>query len=286
MKSTSTMMVDLGGHVGTPAARLPLGHTWVSQPREITERDLQMFTLLSGDDNSLHTGIDGAEPIMHGTFGQALFTGFVQQLGLAQGAVALLDTNWRYRAPIFVGDILTCLITHTRVRTTSTAGRVVIHRHVELRNQRDETVQTGTSALLAQTEPGTVPPLSADPGSPSWGRSLAGILESDAAFTSATANYDGTIGLGVGETEVTFRIYKGRIIDVTRRGLNGSDFTQWIPENVWWELMTAKDNELMKQTMRGKVRSTGNGAEYLRMTKVLNLILDAARVLNKEDNLS
>lgn len=266
------------------STHLPLGRTWISEPREITERDLEAFIALSGDDNPLHTGENGTEPILHGAFGVALFTGFVHQMGLAHGALALLDTNWRYVGTIHVGDTLTCLITHTRLRSTSTAGRFVIHRHIELTNQRGETVQTGTSNLLAEAAPDFTPSLTADPGSPAWGMALAELLKEHEEFTVATANYDGTIGLGVGQTEVALRIYRGEVIDISRRGLTGTDFTQWIPENVWWELMGAEDNELMKQTMSGKIRSTGNGAEYLRMTKVLNLIIDASRELNRTDN--
>lgn len=266
------------------SANLPLGRTWISEPREITERDLAAFTALSGDDNPLHTGEGGAEPILHGAFGVALFTGFVHQMGLAHGALALLDTNWNYVGAIRIGDTLTCLITHTRLRRTSTEGRFVIHRHVELTNQHGETVQRGTSALLAAAAPEFLPPLSADPGSLAWGKELARNLEAAADFTTATANYDGTIGLSVGQTEVHLRIYRGQIIDVSRRALKGADFTLWIPENVWWELMAAEDNELMKQTMSGNLRSTGNGSEYLRLTKVLNLMIDAARGLNEKDN--
>lgn len=271
----------------------PLGHTWVSEPREVTAEDLELFTRLSGDDHPMHRpaaegqdrpdGEPFQEPVLHGTFGLALFTGFVHQLGLAHDALALLDTLWHYTAPIRVGDTLTCSITVTRARTTSTTGRGVIHRSVELSNQRGDLVQRGTSALLVRHGNDAALPLHADPGSPSWGQAIADRLESMEEFTTAVADYDGTVGIAVGDTELHLRIYRGRVLEAVRRALRGSDFTVRIPEDIWWELMTAKDNELMKQAMKGHLSTSGNGAEYLRMTRVVVLLVAAARDLYREE---
>jgi acyl dehydratase/putative sterol carrier protein len=259
-----------------------LGRTFTSAPRRITLEDLEAFTRLSGDDNPIHRtdgGIAGLfdRPVLHGTFGLAIFTGFVRQLGLDGGALALLDSNWKYHAPIYVGDDISCEITITRKRLSGTPGRGVIHRHVVLRNQDGAVVQEGTSALLAAAR-GTEDVSDAlQFGTAAWGTALIPFLEADPEFGAAIASYDGTIGLAAGAEEVHFRIYRGRVIEAARRSLRGADFTLVAPEHIWAELILGSSNDFMKRAMQGQFSVRGNGAEYLRMTKALVLIVEAAR---------
>lgn len=266
-----------------------LGRTYVSGPRQVTAEDLELFTRLSGDDNPIHTGpVDspGAlfeRPVLQGAFGIAIFTGFVRQLGLDGPALALLDTNWKYLAPIYVHDTVTCEITVTRKRLSGTAGRGVIHRHVVLRNQDNEVLQQGTSAYLVSTRDAAEVPAGLQFGTAAWGQALVPYLEDDQEFTAAIAAYDGTIGLAVGTEEVHFRIYRGRIIEAVRRSLLGADFTLAADEYTWTQLILGDTNDFMKRAMLGQFSVRGSGAEYLRTTKVLVHLIDAARaVAHKE----
>lgn len=275
-----------------------LGHTHVSKPRLVTPADLELFTRLSGDDNPMHTAtahalgddatgdLDGRlfeRPVLQGAFGVAVFTGFVRQLGLDGQALALLDTNWKYLAPIFVNDTITCDITITRKRASSTAGRGVIHRHVVLRNQDNMVVQQGTSAFLVRSHGAAEVPPELQFGTAAWGQSLVPYLENDQEFTAAIAAYDGTIGVAAGEQEVHFRCYRGRIIEASRRSLLGADFTLAADEFTWTQLILGDTNDFMKRAMLGQFSVRGSGAEYLRMTKVLVHLVDAARAAARKE---
>lgn len=270
-----------------------LGHTYVSEPRLVTPEDLELFTRLSGDDNPMHTGTADAmgdlderlfaRPVLQGAFGVAVFTGFVRQLGLDGPALALLDTNWKYLAPIYVHDTITCEITVTRKRASATAGRGVIHRHVVLRNQDNTVVQQGTSAFLVRAQSSAEIPAELQFGTAAWGQALVPYLESDQEFAAAIAAYDGTIGVAVGEEEVHFRCYRGRIIEAAHRSLLGADFTLAADEFTWTQLILGNTNDFMKRAMLGQFSVRGSGAEYLRMTKVLVHLVDAARAAARKE---
>jgi acyl dehydratase len=269
-----------------------LGRTWTSAPRRITQEDLDAFTRLSGDDNPIHTSQQASDlsvglfdkPVLQGTFGVALFTGFVRRMGLDHPALALLDTNWRYLNPIYVGDEISCEVTITRKRLSNTPGRGLVHRHVLLRNQTGEVVQEGTSALLAASRGETDVPAALQFGTAAWGQALVPFLEADADFISAVSSYDGTIGLRVGQDEVHFRIYRGSVIEAARRSLLGADFTLGAEEHVWSELILGAANDFMKRAMLGQFTAKGNGAEYLRMTRALVHIVDAARAAARKES--
>src|SRR5690606_40485018 len=110
----------------------------------------------------------------------------------------------------------------------------------------------------------------------------AELLEQDERFTSAISSWDGTIGLRCGDDEVHLRLYRGRVIEVTRRAPHGATFTLDADELVWTELITGARNDFMQRVMRGQVKVTGSGYAYLRLTKVLHVVVDHARKLAAE----
>jgi len=266
-----------------------VGQRFTSGGRVVTEADLAAFTQLSGDTHALHTdaeyaaGLGFAGPVLQGPFGLAVAFGLLNDLGLAADAiVGLLDTNWRYLRPIYVGDTLRFDMTVTGCRRTSGGDSGVVSRDVVLRNQHDETVQRGSTAVLVRArEPGADPVHRAFATVP-WGRALAHRLEADERFRSATGSWDGTVGLRCGAREVQFRIYRSRIIEVTRRTPLGATFTVGASELTWTDLLTGGRNDFLQRAMRGQFEVAGNGYEYLRLTKVLNLIVDQARTLAEE----
>src|SRR5436305_9303182 len=62
------------------------GQRFTSTIREVTERDLQMFTEVSGDAHPVHTdpgAVEGAafaRPVLQGSFGIAVFAGLFHEL--------------------------------------------------------------------------------------------------------------------------------------------------------------------------------------------------------------
>lgn len=290
------------------------GQVHLSGPRAITLQDLEAFIRLTGDDHPIHrptaadrgaSGIsdsgaaaagdapapdaaaaDGEGPeraIVHGTLGVALFSGFYRRMGIADESLAMLDTHWSYLAPLHVGDCLSCRVTITRVRRASAGDRGVVSRHIELRNQDDVVVQEGTSSLMVAARGRDPLPAPWDFLSRQDLEQLGRALDQDPGFQELTAAYDGTIGLAVGGSEAHLRIYRGRVIEASRRSLLGADFVVRIPEQDWTRLMTAPTNEFMQMAMTGRFGSSGSGAEYLRMTRALIAVIDTARTLFPKD---
>ncbi|MGH3518973.1 MAG: hypothetical protein ACRDQ7_16435, partial [Haloechinothrix sp.] len=86
-----------------------------------------------------------------------------------------------------------------------------------------------------------------------------------------------------GAQEVHLRVYRGRVIEVTRRAPLGATFTLGASELVWTELITGPRNDFMQRAMRGQFEVQGSGYEYLRLTKVLSVICDNARALAQQE---
>lgn len=263
-----------------------VGQVLSSASRTVTEQDLEAFTEVSGDRHPLHSHSEHAArspfggPILQGPFGLAAFFGLLHDSqGDDEGVVALLDTRWRYRAPIRVGDALRFEMTITRCRRTSSGDRGVVNRQVVLLNQRDETVQDGTTAVLVRARSTDRDSAARAFGTTAWATALAEHLCDDERFTAATSSWDGTIGLRCGEDEVHLRVYRGALIDITRRSPHGATFTLSADELVWTELITGPRNDFMQRAMRGQFDVSGSGYEYLRLTKVLHALVDNARVL-------
>lgn len=268
-----------------------VGQRFESGSCGVTEQDLKGFTEISGDRHPLHTDPEYAArtrfggPILQGPFGVAVVFGLLHDMqGDDESVVALLDTNWRYLAPIRVGDTVRFEMTITRCRRTSTGDQGVVNRHVALLNQRDERVQEGTTAVLvrARDTDAASDPVSRAFGTTGWAKALAERLGQDERFTSATSSWDGTLGLRCGDEEVHLRLYRGRVIEVTRRAPHGATFTVGAGELVWTELLTGPRNDFMQRVMRGQFDVSGSGYEYLRLTKVLHVLIDNARELAAE----
>lgn len=263
-----------------------VGQRFDSGPRVVTERDLTTFTEISGDRHPLHTdpayatGAGFGGPILQGPFGVAVFFGLLHEMqGDDESVVALLDTHWRYLAPIQVGDTLRFTMTITRCRRTAAGDRGVVNRHVALFDQRGERVQEGTTAVLVRARGTGADPVAHAFGTTAWAEALAERLGGDESFGSATSSWDGTIGLRCGDAEVHLRVYRGSIIEVTRRAPHGATFTLGADELVWTELITGPRNDFMRRAMRGQFDVSGNGYEYLRLTKVLHVLITEARAL-------
>lgn len=120
-----------------------------------------------------------------------------------------------------------------------------------------------------------------------WADVLAESLARDRTFEESLATWDGTIGLrctdGSGRArEVHLRIYRGRIIDVARRTPLGATFTFTASAVHWIDLVTTERNEFMRRAIRGEFSTSGDGYEYLRLTKPLGTIIEHARTIAKE----
>lgn len=247
-----------------------VGQRWTSPPRPVTADDLADFTRISGDDHPLHAGPDA---VLQGPFGVAVAMGLLQRLGIHGDAVlGLLDTHWAYRRPVRVGDVLTLEVTIVRCRRTSSGDRGVVTRHMRLLDE-GETVQEGTTTALLRARGAGPDPVVRAFGTVPWAEALAARAD----LAEDLASWDGTVGLRCEDDEVHLRVYRGRVIEVTRRAPRGATFTLGADAATWLEIVEAPGNPFMRLAMAGRFTVTGDGYEYLRLTAALHRLVDAAR---------
>lgn len=264
-----------------------VGQTFNSRPHVITEEALLQFAEVSGDKAPIHIDADYAastqfgQRLVHGPYGLARFFGALHDLGIVDKTViGLLDTNWRYLKPVFVGDSLTFDITVTRCRRTSAGDRGVVNRHVLLKRGDGTALQEGTTAFMLMARcraQAGADPTHLDFCGPQWTKELAARLGADAEFGAATQSFDGTIGLQAGTVATSLRIYKGRILEAAPKSLLGSTFTVQASELVWTQLMTGPRNDFIPRTLRGEFSVAGSGYDYLRLTKAVMRIWETGR---------
>jgi acyl dehydratase len=125
-----------------------------SRTREVTTRDIELFTELTGDRNPLHYDEDFAA----GTrFGGLVVQGGVTS-GLLNAVVAedlpgpgsvFLHVDWSFRAPVRPGDTITAEVEVLEVRTDKPITRLA----TVVTNQAGDVVLDGT-ALVYRVQPG------------------------------------------------------------------------------------------------------------------------------------
>lgn len=135
---------------------LKTGEVFESSGRTVTETDMTMFSMLSGDWNPIHCDQEFAgktrfgERLVHGAFGIALATGLMHGLGIFEkSAVAMMSlSEWKFIKPITVGMTLRLRLSIIDFEegTSKRVGRV--DRRLQLVNQHDEVVQDGVSDML------------------------------------------------------------------------------------------------------------------------------------------
>jgi acyl dehydratase len=132
------------------------GQVFESGGRTLTEADLTMFSMLSGDWNPIHAdavhaaGTRYGQRLIHGALGIAVATGMLHELGVFhRSAVAMLSLReWKFEKPIFIGDTLRLSLEILDVTPGNSARVGAVDRRLRLLNQHGDTVQVGTSEVL------------------------------------------------------------------------------------------------------------------------------------------
>lgn len=135
-----------------------VGEQAVSPGRTITETDVVMFSWVSGDTNQAHTDAVFAEHspfgkrLAHGALGLSVVTGMSHRIGQVDGTgVALLGLDeWRFPAPVFIGDTVHLRTTVLEARVTAKPDRGVLKRRMELVNQDGVVVQSGILTTMVR----------------------------------------------------------------------------------------------------------------------------------------
>jgi acyl dehydratase len=111
---------------------------------------------VSGDFNPIHVDAEHAattrfgERIAHGALVLAIATGLRQQQNVFRGTLKawLGMREWRFQAPVRIGDTIHVVTEITERRATRDADAGLVVQAVEVRNQRDEVVAAGEFVTL------------------------------------------------------------------------------------------------------------------------------------------
>lgn len=134
-----------------------VGERFTSGERTLTEEDIVSFADLSGDRHALHldeeyakTGPFGGR-VAHGLLGLSLASGLWVQLGLLDKTIiAFLGLEWKFLAPVRIGDRVRVVVSMLEKKETRRSDRGVIRLAAALLNQKDEAVQEGTWTMLVR----------------------------------------------------------------------------------------------------------------------------------------
>ena len=137
---------------------IEVGQSWKSQGRTLTDADLTIACMTSGDWHPIHADAEfartslGQQRIFHGTYGlhvaMALATPFPDLGDNVIGALGFSD--WRYLAPLFIGDTVHVEVEIAAKRLTSAVGRGLIERRVTLKKGDGSIAQQGLALMMAR----------------------------------------------------------------------------------------------------------------------------------------
>jgi len=123
--------------------------------RTILDADIVQFAGLTGDFNPLHTDdiyasqSDFGGRIAHGPMLVGMAFGLASRAGLLDGtALALLGITWKFTRPVLPGDTVFVRVYVAGKQPARKPDRGVVEFGLDIINQRDETVQSGTAKLL------------------------------------------------------------------------------------------------------------------------------------------
>jgi len=137
-----------------------VGMQIITSGRTVTEADIVNFAGLSGDHNQIHTDAAYAsetlfgQRVAHGLLGVAIASGLAVQTGFMEGTILAFReiAQWKFSRPILIGDTIRVLlqVTETKAMPRLKGGTVTIN--LDVRNQKNETVQHGQWIILMQSQ--------------------------------------------------------------------------------------------------------------------------------------
>jgi acyl dehydratase len=135
-----------------------IGETFVSPGRTITETDITIFAMLTGDWHPIHTNVEYAEKtifgerIAHGMLGLSVGSALVFRLGphifTPKKFIAFYGMEKiRFTAPIKIGDTIRCEATVSEMKERDEKTGTIAYE-AKIRNQRDEDCVVFTPKML------------------------------------------------------------------------------------------------------------------------------------------
>ncbi|GAA1869710.1 MaoC/PaaZ C-terminal domain-containing protein [Brevibacterium marinum] len=134
---------------------LAVGQVYRSSSRTLSEADLTMFSMLSGDWNQVHSDVeysraDGGQRLLHGVLGIAVVTGLMDKAGwFTSSAIAMTNLDdWNFLQPLHIGDTVTMEMEIVGRRVVSAGDKGIVSREFTLIDQHGEIAQRGRSGML------------------------------------------------------------------------------------------------------------------------------------------
>jgi len=109
--------------------RMPAVGQVAERTRTVTQRDIELFTEMSGDHNPLHYDVEAArasrfgEIVVQGGVTSAILNAVVAEDLPGPGTV-FLEVHWRFKAPVRPGDSITGRVEVRDVRTDKPITRL------------------------------------------------------------------------------------------------------------------------------------------------------------------
>jgi len=124
-----------------------------SLTRTLTEKDIQVFAIMSGDINPAHVDIEYAQSEMfhkiigHGMWGAALISTVLGTQLPGPGTI-YINQSLKFKKPVAIGDTLT--VTVTAIEKKPEKNRIIFS--CECTNQKGEIVMEGQAEVIAPTK--------------------------------------------------------------------------------------------------------------------------------------
>ena len=136
-----------------------VGEKYSTGGRTITESDLILFSGISGVFSPLHLDEEYCKKtifkkrIAHGPLILSISNGLVSMLNLyEESIVALLEMEWKFLKPVFIGDTIRVIETVQGKKNTKNAERGIVIFSRSIQNQKEEEVQKGTTVVLIKNK--------------------------------------------------------------------------------------------------------------------------------------
>lgn len=134
---------------------MEVGQIYRSSSRTLSEADLTMFSMFSGDWNQVHSDAEymeanGGKRLLHGVLGIAVITGLMDKAGwFTSSAIAMTGIDdWKFRLPLCIGDTVTMEMEILGKRLVSAGDKGHLDRQFTLYNQHGEIAQQGRCGFL------------------------------------------------------------------------------------------------------------------------------------------
>ncbi len=138
-----------------------VGSEFTSGERPVTEQDFFAFADISGDHHPIHVDAEFAaatafgQRIAHGPFGIAVALGLFGHFTMfSAAAIAMTEIkDWRFRAPVFIGDRLRLRLRIAGKTPSRSGERGVVDRDMALLKADGSVAQDGRIGLLMACRP-------------------------------------------------------------------------------------------------------------------------------------